>query len=523
MISTRSIFVKALSMTLAAIGLWADLQAMVFRPEKGSMWDPSILWHDGFYYCYMMYDTEGDDAFCLLATSADGVHWENQGPIISEHDRIDGGSFFKCFVGKCGDQFIMDHGVGRCKDGKMVSQDEMRFYQSKDLRHWNYITSTHPDARWYRDDRWDHMYILPKEEGRPAAGYWGYIVAVPKDGVDLPAMMQSTDGLKWEGLPPGKTEWGGTPPKNHFEYGGCERIGGKYYLLGGTFNYMGSRGYNTFTLIGDGPRGPFRPDVDAYRLCGTSGDYLTWLATWVRAKDELLICNYTSMEHGKPMPWVLPLRKPVIDQAGHLRLGWWTGNEAMKGQPQMLEKNSVVFKSKGEPGRCEMFYLGQAYDLAQGIVMEGKVKVWSMAKGGQIAAKPIAGFLVEEKPGQALAIQLGIGPVNSRESHIGRLTTGADGKMDFVSLDVTGKGCATVTGLDDGKEHTFRLLCRAQMIELYVDDLLMQTYVYVLGTGKVGFLADQSETRFSDLRVWTMSYAPAQPATPNAKVAAAKP
>ena len=23
--------------------------AMVFRPEKGAMWDPSVLWHDGKY------------------------------------------------------------------------------------------------------------------------------------------------------------------------------------------------------------------------------------------------------------------------------------------------------------------------------------------------------------------------------------------------------------------------------------------------------------------------------------------
>ena len=137
-------------------------------------------------------------------------------------------------MAKCGDKFIMDHGVARPQ-----GQDLMRFYQSKDLRHWEYITSTEPDDRWYRRDRWDHMYMLPKEEGKPEAGYWGYVVAVPKQGVDLPAMMQSPDGLKWEVLPPAKTEWGNTPPRNHFEYGGCERIGGKYYLIGGTGGYMG--------------------------------------------------------------------------------------------------------------------------------------------------------------------------------------------------------------------------------------------------------------------------------------------
>ncbi len=126
--------------------------AMVFKPEKGAMWDPSVLWHDGKYYAFMMYNKDGGDGLaagnCLLATSTDGVHWEDQGPVIDERGRPDGATFFKCFVARCGDKFIMDHGVARPQ-----GQDLMRFYQSKDLRHWDYITSTEPDNRWYRRDR----------------------------------------------------------------------------------------------------------------------------------------------------------------------------------------------------------------------------------------------------------------------------------------------------------------------------------------------------------------------------------
>ena len=36
--------------------------------------------------------------------------------------------------------------------------------------------------------------MLPKEEGKPEAGYWGYIVAVSKAANQLPAMMESRDG-----------------------------------------------------------------------------------------------------------------------------------------------------------------------------------------------------------------------------------------------------------------------------------------------------------------------------------------
>ena len=502
----RPATVRVILALLGAIFLGATGRAMVYRPEKGSMWDPSILWHDGLYYAFMMYDTEGDDAYCLLATSPDGVHWRTEGTIVNEHERTDGGSFFKCYVAKCGDKFVMDHGVGRCKDGRMVSQDEMRFFQSKDLRHWDYITSTHPDARWYKQDRWDHMYILPKEEGRPEAGYWGYVVAVPKEGADVPAMKQSVDGLTWEVLPPAKTEWGSIPPKNHFEYGGCERIGGKYYLIGGTFDYMGSKGYNVFTLVADGPRGPFRPDPEAFRLCGNTGKPLTWAAAWARGKDELLISNYTYRKHGTPAPWLLPLRKPVVDAAGHLRLGWWPGNEAMKGAELALGGKSAALDATGKTGGYDLHYLAPTFNLGQGIVLEGKIKARAAGAG-----RPVAGFLFEEKPGQAMAIQLGVGPAEGRETHIGRLTAGADGRMNFVSEDVTGKGHATVTGIDDGREHTFRLLCRREMFELYIDDLLVQTYVHDGGSGRVGLLAGRGAAAFTDLRAWAMSFPAPKP------------
>jgi hypothetical protein len=34
--------------------------------------------------------------------------------------------------------------------------------------------------------------------------------------------------------------------------------------------------------------------------------------------------------------WLLPLRQPRVDEAGHLRLGHWSGNDALKGDPIAL-------------------------------------------------------------------------------------------------------------------------------------------------------------------------------------------
>ena len=304
----------------ALLGMFIPAQAMIYRPQKGAMWDPSVIWHDGKYYAFMMYNKEGrvglDAKHCLLASSTDGVHWKDEGIVNEERESARGCRFFKCFVGRCGDKFIMNHGVARPE-----GQDTLRFYESPDLKQWNYLFSSHPDPRWYvRDGRWDHMYIIPKEQGVPDSGYWGYAVATPRPDLPrAPGMMQSPNGTDWEILLPAEMKWGDTPQRD-LEYGGCERIGGKYYLIGGAGSYV-SKGYSMYTLVGDGPRGPFRPDAEAYRLCGTTSKTVTWLAAWARAKDELLISNYASLSSDIGRPWMLPLRRPVVDKDGHLRLG----------------------------------------------------------------------------------------------------------------------------------------------------------------------------------------------------------
>ena len=76
---------------------------------------------------------------------------------------------------------------------------------------------------------------------------------------------------------------------------------------------------------------------------------------------------------------------------------------------------------------------------------------------------------------------------------------------EFTSLDVIGKHCASVTGISDGKQHSFRLLARMGGFELYVDDLLVQMYIYNPSGGKIGLLARNAEAVFSDLRAWSMS------------------
>ena len=66
-----------------------------------------------------------------------------------------------------------------------------------------------------------------------------------------------------------------------------------------------------------------------------------------------------------------------------------------------------------------------------------------------------------------------------------------DTDFHFESLDVTGRNCATVTGLDNGKAHSFRLWIRGGQLELYIDDLLMQSFFFERSTGRVGFICSR--------------------------------
>ena len=103
-----------------------------------------------------------------------------------------------------------------------------------------------------------------------------------------------------------------------------------------------------------------------------------------------------------------------------------------------------------------------------------------------------------------MAIMLGIGSPNNRKTRIGRLTTKTDCLPDFNVLDITAKGCATVTGIDEGKEHTFRLITRLGLFELYVDNLLVQTFYYKEGPGRIGFVVNGAKATFRELKAWQM-------------------
>ncbi|MHC4192109.1 MAG: hypothetical protein ACYSUB_20965 [Planctomycetota bacterium] len=43
-------YITLYTILCALLGIFIPAQAMIYRPEKGAMWDPSVIWHDGKYY-----------------------------------------------------------------------------------------------------------------------------------------------------------------------------------------------------------------------------------------------------------------------------------------------------------------------------------------------------------------------------------------------------------------------------------------------------------------------------------------
>jgi len=392
----------------------------------------------------------------------------------------------------------------------------LRFYESTDMKNWTYLYTSQPDPTWYKSlgdpgNRWDAMYMIPKEEGDPSAGYWGYGVGWSKPGVvQGPMMMQSTDGRNWEVLSPPKMDWGDVPP-SLMEYSGCERIGGKYYLIGGQFigSNLGidrSAGYGIWTAISDHPRGPFRPDKNAYRLCGIQKrdeENMVWLAAWVRGKDnELLVSNSVSIQR---RTWMLPLRKAVVDSEGHLRLHWWPGNVALCGEEVPLKTDHVFLQAAEPEKEFNLFELPEELDVQQGFVFEGMFTVKAPIVSGTKNRRTAIGLFMPETETQSKAIELEVGPPDGRESVIGLLKSLPDGEFQLHAQDITRDGFhATMTGVEPG-EHHFRLLVRIGCFELYIDDKLMQTYFFEPGVKSVGVFTRNLEAEFKNLRIWKMS------------------
>ena len=199
---------------------------MIYKPENGCMWDPSVLYHDGYYYMVSMYKQDADkkDNFMWMAKSEDGVHWESIGPVLEDTCGV-----CKMYIYEADDKVVINFGSfsdpGRCNN------DTLRFYVSQDMVNWRFVGENHPDAKWYKTTgRWDHMYVYKENNV-----YYGYPVATPLPELcSAWGLCKSSDGYNWICCPPPVIEWGDIPCIDCLEGGEEEaQLGRKSDMSGG--------------------------------------------------------------------------------------------------------------------------------------------------------------------------------------------------------------------------------------------------------------------------------------------------
>lgn len=495
---------------------------MLYRPEKGKLWDPTVLrWQGRFYLFTMYYAPGGSESYaCRLAVSEDGVHWEDRGNVLTDERPV-----WKCGVLRAGDgRFYMNYGT---TSGQGVN-DMMGYAVSDDLVHWEKTGYDAPDPRWYEPhERWDHMYCRESEHG----GYAGCIVAVPKAGESgLCGLRRSQDGRTWETCPPPPVDWCGYESAREMEVGGFERLGGRWYLMGGICPpYNGNYGYAAYVFESDSEDGPFRPckrhrfagqngvpgevfvsclpgfvhDYDTAPGVGTGKDTAPGVSEDGFAPTPLLASGAVCYPLDDPQNtcWTLPLCR-VMQGADGLMPGWWEGNDVLRGEPCACPE-TLTLESRALPAYQLTDEYAEApllsFDASAGLFLEG----WLAAEPWPERGAVRAGVWRPSAAGFALggtAILTEAGHPRCSYTRVG----GWDGSR-FDPLDTVSPWDAARAHLVPGERTHFRLLVLHGIAQLYLDGRLCQTFVCARRPETLSAAVRNARVSLTGLRAYRMA------------------
>jgi hypothetical protein len=492
---------------------------MLFKPSTvACSWDTWLYYKDGTHYLFYLFNSRADAYWdgLGLATSPDGVHFTDHGPIIHKSD----------------DAVWLGTGMTWEVEGKYylnfsefrAGTQEVHFAESEDLLHWQRLPDEEYvcrlDPRWYAQDptlspqRWDCIWVLPEENGK---GYIGYLTAVasqgPKGLCGTAGFVTSPDGKHFQAEPPVIETgfWG-----DGLEVGAVERVDGRYYMLLGVFHApLGGRSLarlpggecGMYVATSQVPRGPFRIQPGQPLLLGSSPSVFTYFARFYRFKDELLV-NHHSVARTTPHvgmnagPDVMfaPLKKAYVDENGSMSLRWWLGNEALKGRYMPVHLDECSF-SRALVGchaeDCRLTfsaaanafaYLPAHFDIEHGVVLEAEVTL--AETNGPLSS---VGLFIEGQPS-------GTGSVVLTQSD-GRLTVGPWNGYNFKAED------SKPFTIQPGQMVRWRILLRGPYMEIYLDDVHVQSYtINHRASGKLGWVVESGTAHIAALHSWEMTF-----------------
>jgi hypothetical protein len=382
-------------------------------------WDNWCYFHQGTHYLYyLITEHSGGEGFGV-ATSTDGVHWDDHGWAIRASDEmvefLGTGAVWPAHDHTESGRFLCNYSEWRRMPGEEHQTQNILFAWSTDLIHWEKLgdeTMFRVDPRHYdRWGRWDCIYPLPREGG----GWWGTWTATSLPESPHPGTVGvgvSDDGLHWTALPAPVV----TPGVG--ESGAFWRFGDRVHAMFGADMGM-------WSYVADEPTGPYTRSARNPRLLSPGH---TYFSRFYPLPDGMVLVNHQS---SSDWGWhIAPLKQAEVDCEGTLRLKWWEGNEALKG-------------AEVAPG--------EAADFLRGLVLEGTLALPATVR-----------VLPEERPAHVVHVSPG-----------GRAAFGPEGAEATLEAD---------RELARAAEAAVRLLVRRGMLELYVDDYLMECY-HLAGSG----------------------------------------
>jgi len=447
---------------------------MIFKSDiVEAQWDTWCYYHDGTYYLYYLITERSPGEGFGVATSEDGVHWEDHGWAIRESDKnlqyLGTGAVWKTPDFEKTGRFICNYSEHRKEANGQVTQNIL-FAWSTDLLHWNKFGDEYMfkvNDRFYdKYGRWDCIFPMPRTEG----GYWGTWTTTAHPESEIKGIVgigYSEDGVTWTALKPPLVEPG---------------VGesGAFYNFDDRIYAMFGAGGAMWGYVADKVTGPYiRIEKNALLL--QRGH--TYFSRYFPTPDGLLV-NHHAMsgkknDKGRPITYMAPLKQVEIDSEGIQHWKYWKGNDAVKGEAVELSvKATLPF----------VVIMTEQLDFTQGVVAEGTLRLPSPEDN-----QPVGLYLYVDGNGYAVRVN-------------------SNGKVEMGLMDLFGDSWVHKHEANRqwtfGETVGFRLLARRGMLEFYLDEHFMECWTMECPDAtsvRLGVIGGIQDSPVNDLKVWQMS------------------
>ena len=415
---------------------------MIFKSERvAAQWDTWCYYHNGTYYLYYLITEHSHGEGFGVASSSDGVHWTDHGWALRASDRmlhfLGTGAVWMSSDFDEGGRFICNYSEWRPgRDGGRTQN--IFFAWSEDLVHWHEYGDECAftiDERFYeKRGRWDCIFPMP----RPQGGYYGTWTATPKgrDGLEGGiGLGYSEDGLHWEAAEPAVV----IPDAD--ESGAFWQFGDKVHAM------FGKGGEGMVAYSAERVAGPYLMAAKNPVLlrCGH-----TYFCRFLPTPNGVLVNHHamSGQKHGdRPITYAAPLKRAHVDPEGILRLKYWEGNDALKGEPLATDRTRSTASVRPIADRL---------DFARGVVVEGSVPIPDHGQSAPVALALDAGDRCYAVRVQAEArVEMGLMCTSNNTFKC----------MHWAERDLVLRG-----------QVPFRLLARRGMLEFYLADHLMECW-----------------------------------------------